>query len=565
MALNLRKIASNREKVMEHYRRKISDIKIDWEADNTDKDRDYNPETDGVYIYPNQILDANNIVDLFRTNCRVVSVKKRTKIGADGLMIEIAKILTTHNDDNFIIDYRNVRIITGMSNTDWQDNLQKKVPACFKDSVFHHGQLSKCNLPTKDALIIIDEIDAGTDEGSVIHKTLKKAGIWSIDYMIENNIRLVFISATMIQQEYVLTHWKDHHETYTMAIPPNYAGHDFFLEQKIIQEYYDLNKIKNAEKWVKEDIIDNYRNDYRVHIIRIKPIKKDKSSSSTLAIKAVNNIKTVCESNDVVFINHNSDEELSKIELKALFESPLTYHVVLAVKGFYRRAYEIVNKWKFRIGCVHELFTMTPDSDTLVQSLVGRMTGYWKDKLLAGHKTGPYRTSVKAIEAYEDWFKEINDEELKYKTTTFKKDGKTIRSAPHMLDLKNVSSDPIVPIHSPPVRHKASQEIIVIDISEEDMSKCKKKNGHAFAKGGFEIACKYKPTECNYYKSYTLTTLSLNTVAKQKASGLTQLLSEGAISGERSCAKLPKDTNVLMIYLYENKLILSPWAGAEDE
>jgi hypothetical protein len=49
------------------------------------------------YIYPNQIEDAHLIVDHFYTsNRRVVSVQKKTKVGADGLMIEVAKLMTTH-------------------------------------------------------------------------------------------------------------------------------------------------------------------------------------------------------------------------------------------------------------------------------------------------------------------------------------------------------------------------------------------------------------------------------------------------------------------------------------
>ena len=32
------------------------------------------------------------------------------------------------------------------------------------------------------------------------------------------------------------------------------------------------------------------------------------------------------------------------------------------------------------------------------------MTGYWKSDILSGHKTGPYRTSINAINEYEDFY-----------------------------------------------------------------------------------------------------------------------------------------------------------------
>jgi hypothetical protein len=79
------------------------------------------------YIFPNQIEDAYNIVDKFyKHNRRVISIQKKTKVGADGLMIEIAKLLTTHSDDAFIVNPANVRILTGMSNAGWEKDMIDK-------------------------------------------------------------------------------------------------------------------------------------------------------------------------------------------------------------------------------------------------------------------------------------------------------------------------------------------------------------------------------------------------------------------------------------------------------
>jgi hypothetical protein len=126
------------------------------------------------YIFPNQIEDANNIVDKFyRNNRRVVSIQKKTKVGADGLMIEIAKILSTHSDDNFVVNPANVRIITGMSNVGWEKDMIDKAPNCFKEKIFHHGKLSKSDLESiRNGLIIIDEIDTGDKEFQVLHNII---------------------------------------------------------------------------------------------------------------------------------------------------------------------------------------------------------------------------------------------------------------------------------------------------------------------------------------------------------------------------------------------------------
>ena len=48
------------------------------------------------YIYENQKNDARKIVDMFyNAEIRAVSVLKRTKLGMDGLMIEISKLFAT--------------------------------------------------------------------------------------------------------------------------------------------------------------------------------------------------------------------------------------------------------------------------------------------------------------------------------------------------------------------------------------------------------------------------------------------------------------------------------------
>jgi hypothetical protein len=137
------------------------------------------------YIFPNQKEDANNIVDKFYKNKRrVISIQKKTKVGADGLMIEIAKLLTTHIDDNFVVDPANVRILTGMSNVTWQNDMIDKAPNCFRNNIFHHGKLSKSHLKNiRNGLFIIDEVDTGDKEYQVLHTILTNAGLLDVKHM----------------------------------------------------------------------------------------------------------------------------------------------------------------------------------------------------------------------------------------------------------------------------------------------------------------------------------------------------------------------------------------------
>jgi hypothetical protein len=61
-------------------------------------------ERSSEYIFDNQKEDGRAICDKFyETNVRVISIVKRTKVGMDGLIIEVAKNMATHPDNNFAL------------------------------------------------------------------------------------------------------------------------------------------------------------------------------------------------------------------------------------------------------------------------------------------------------------------------------------------------------------------------------------------------------------------------------------------------------------------------------
>ena len=368
------------------------------------------------YTYQNQIEDALTITNIFYRTLndnpvRAISIIKRTKVGCNGLMIEIAKNMSTHIDDNIIIMCENIFFITGMSNRLWEKEFIEQLPSCFNKNVYHHGKIKNIKNKFKDlrnALIIIDEIDTGDKEGQRLHKTLDNFGLLDIKYMEKNNIRFIFVSATIKNQLHELYKWGDKHKSYTMTVPKNYISHVDFLEKGIIQEFYSIKDKESAEKWINEDILEKYKNNFRVHIIRTD-------------IKNICYIKQACDNKNINFSNHTSDNRISEKGLQELFDKKLTNHVVIAVKGFYRRANLIPNKWKIKIGAIHERYCNKVDTSVQVQGLVGRMTGYWKNIIFEQeHKTGPYRTSIKAIEQYEKFYSDPKNNQ-KYNTNGSKK------------------------------------------------------------------------------------------------------------------------------------------------
>lgn len=382
-------------KILNELNRNI--VQTDWRC-SRDKNLEMflrgNPKGTSEYIYQNQKDDGENIINIFYTTpVRAISVIKRTKVGMDGLMIQLAYNMSTHSDDNFMIHRNNIYIITAMSNISWENELKERVPNCFQENIYHHGKLQKLKEKLKqitNAFIIIDEIDTGDKENQKLHKIMRESGIYNIDYMNLNNIRFVFVSATIINELKELYKWGEFHQCYKMTIPNNYISHIDFLNMNIIKEFYPIDSIESATKWINEDILENYLNDYRVHFIRADISNEDY-------------IKTACENAGIKYHIHTSTDRISFEDFNKIF-SQLNFHVVIIVKGFYRRANLIPNSWKIKIGSMHERFCENIDTNVQIQGLVGRMTGYWKDVILQGHKTGPYRTSINSILQYENFY-----------------------------------------------------------------------------------------------------------------------------------------------------------------
>ena len=363
-------------------------------ADNTLKFRRNDINATDEYVYENQRIDAMNITDIFfkYNQKRIIIIKKKTKVGANGLMIEIAKNMSTHPDNNFVLSHDNIKFITGMSNKGWEDDFKNSIPKCFEKNIFHHGQLKKLDLRgINNSILFIDEIDCGDGINQTLDKILSENNLFDIQYLINNNIRLIFISATCSIE---LKNIKDrlpneNYEEYNMTIPEQYFGHTDMLHRDLIQEFFSINSMEKAYEWIDDDIILNYNEDYRVNIIRVNN-------------KSVNFIKKTCENRNVEFRNHTSEDRLTTKDLEDIF-TIRDKHCVIAIKGLWRRANLIPNKYKLRIGATMELHCKKADTNVQVQGLPGRLSGYWKNDIINGHKTGPHRTSIQSIMEYEKW------------------------------------------------------------------------------------------------------------------------------------------------------------------
>jgi hypothetical protein len=339
-----------------------------------------------------------------------------------------------------------------------------------------------------------------------------------------------------------------------MTIPASYFGHKDFLEKGILKEFYSLSSKEKADEWVQEDIINNYGTDYRVHLVRV-------------SAKIVDVIQNACIRKGVAFRNHTSTDRLSEDEIKEFFKEPLTHHIVLGVKGFFRRANLIPNRWKLRIGATHELYTKVVDNNVQIQGLTGRMTGYWRGDIEGGHKTGPHRTSIKAIEEYEETYLEPFGNNS-YQTQGFKKRKGYVSANPTMLAAKNIRN--LEAVDSPIVYDPNDPKTIpeVINIKAEEYS--------TFAKVGiswdketiFRILDKYNPALVTELR--TLNQLQI-TESREKNDTYTKRILDFVEKAKNKetytlgTGDVTKDSYQIFLDQFENRLVVSRYLGSKKQ
>ena len=74
---------------------------------------------------------------LYSQKAVFISVIKHPKLGCNGLMFELTRLICTHNDDDTYIPPENVYILTGMSNNNkWVYNIKNDSPSILEVFIF---------------------------------------------------------------------------------------------------------------------------------------------------------------------------------------------------------------------------------------------------------------------------------------------------------------------------------------------------------------------------------------------------------------------------------------------
>lgn len=148
-----------------------------------------------INSYDNQINTANDIVETFCDRSKVIQlVIGYTQSGKTGCMVELIRKFINEE----LIPVENIYIITGLSSKDWLNQCKQRFPKSLEHQIYHNGQMQKFREEVQNkqnVLVIVDEAHMACLKKQTMNSVFKDLN-WKLDYMMENDIKLVQFSAT---------------------------------------------------------------------------------------------------------------------------------------------------------------------------------------------------------------------------------------------------------------------------------------------------------------------------------------------------------------------------------
>jgi hypothetical protein len=320
-------------------------------------------------MFPNQLKFGREIADVF-LNPTIFSVLAMalTQSGKTGSMLAVIEAMKPRIDHVFII--------TGLSSVDWMVQTRARFPAKYHDCIFHRNQLPhfvKKVKSLKRVLVIIDENQIAFKESQSIHHAFQQAEIMNLKDLQRKQVRIVHFTATPTNTLDFLSH--EFSDIVLMKPEPSYTSAFDLLEQGRILEYKDLCGMlpdrdytlvswQDPETWLPVDP------QVFEHLEEIRPFLQDpnyhiiRTSYSFRHDVTISNFRKAFPDADMI-----SDIE----DLDSLLLKPPLRHTFLFIKEKLRCAKTL---HKPHLGVLYERRTKHPKMDTILQGLVGRLTGY---------------------------------------------------------------------------------------------------------------------------------------------------------------------------------------------
>ena len=319
-------------------------------------------------IYPNQEDCGKRIKCIFNNrshvNCLVYGMTQTGKTGCMTALIQYYIL-------SFNIPIDNIYIITGLSDKEWKKDTKNRMPDGINSRVFHRANLSKTFVEDirgkKNILVIMDEIQIACKEKQTIHKTFDECGFYDLNFLLDNDIKLVQFSATPDGNLNDMQDWGQYSVKIKFENGDNYYGPKQAIEQNRVKQYQDLTNINNVKE-LKQYIEDKLPN-RRYYLVRV-PNKRANKNGTNNQSKVINNIKKEFGENYVYNTNYL---ETKKGDINDILNKQ-------PEKGTFIFYCEILRcaktQYKMYIGISYERYVTNPNDSSIIQGSFGRLTGY---------------------------------------------------------------------------------------------------------------------------------------------------------------------------------------------
>lgn len=286
-----------------------------------------------------------------------------TQSGKTGTMLALIREFNK-SDSTQRVDYDHIFIFTSHSSIEWTEQTKKRFPMSMRHRIYHRNQLKQfiddvTNLD--NILIIFDESHIANMYGQTLFSLYNKLGFFNIKRLYSKNIKIVHFTATPHNIILNTHRWQNSLKVIHMQVPENYISYEHYLHNKQIFECKPLlGQIDNIREIL--DFIDIHNPYY--HIIRTPRGHKHH--------ELLNDFKFAFERFNFEFISEPLYRKQGRNFYNLLSHKP-NVHTFIFIIDKLRCAKSIQIQ---HIQIFYERFVLQPKIETVLQSILGRCTGY---------------------------------------------------------------------------------------------------------------------------------------------------------------------------------------------
>ena len=323
------------------------------------------------HAFPNQKQFGQEIARAFEEDLRLLSVLAvaPTQSGKTGSMISVlyecfrSPTLNMHPD--------NVFLFTSLSSREWVSQTQFRFPDQFQNQIYHRNQLkdfvekvkSKTNI-----LILFDESHIANKLNQTLHKLYKYLDLYNISHLYDKNIKTIHFTATPeVLSDDLTKHWSSAAKVMHMAVPPTYISVQSLVDQGRVLPMKDLCGYNPITKTVLPSVYDHIE-ELRPHLGPIPKIHIIRTPRGALHHVVIQNFKHVFSNISAHFI---SEPTISNFD--HFTNTSVSVHTFLFIKDKLRCAKTLQHA---NVGILYERTVLHPNHTSLLQGLLGRLTGY---------------------------------------------------------------------------------------------------------------------------------------------------------------------------------------------